>query len=242
MIRQVCIRMARHLATISVLTLLALPVAAQRTAITPLAREKAWAQWQQASADLGRWERLRALPSPVQEALFSEAQGLEPALVEAGVLAHSHAWPAGCAPVQEILDGALAHAQTPLGMEAWRDWRAVYQVTCGPAGPDLQEDVQALTQALERVRTTTLKDWTLPSHVDAWFLGALPDAVWRCMRDQVPEALRSGLDRHEGLAFVARQCAVDPEEVFGEAVRCLDCAGHPQVPQRRLRQAWAWVP
>lgn len=165
------------------------------------------------------------------------------ALSQEQVLPDDHAWPSGCSSFGLVLEQTLDRVRTPQGMSRWLDWRMVHSVVC------LSDKEQAADDAHWAARVVAplavMQEWALAPFVravplEAWVTQAirpLPLSDLACMRAEWPQALRRGLDRHEGLRYMAKACGLSPEAVFGSTVKCDGCGGHPRSVSRSLRRA-----
>lgn len=199
-------------------------------------RESAWAAWHQAQDRIWVLWRTQGLQAHMQQGVEQDLERFPAALVAAGVLpaGDDHAWTEGCADFGQALAQATHDIVSPIGVEGWAHWRAVHRVMCGPL-----DNERALIQAtFDRM----VPQWLGPSPTLSWaslVLDELEEEQWECMASQVPNALRQGLDRHEGLKWVARQCRLEPSWVFGDAQRCTLCTSHPRQPRSPVSETWA---
>lgn len=232
-------RLARVAVVLTLLTLpLLLPAPALAQGQNSLQeREAAWSVWHQSSDAIWMKWRAELLPDKVRQGVQEDMSRFPAQLVQAGVLpaGDDHAWTEGCA----AFEGALVHATheiaSPMGVEGWREWRAVHRVMCGP----IAHEHALLASAFSRMVPDLLPAPATLSWASL-VLEELPEEDWDCMASQVPAALRRGLDRHEGLKWVARQCRLEPSLVFGDAQRCNGCTSHPRQPRRPTIQTWAY--
>lgn len=199
-------------------------------------REAAWSAWHKSTDALWVKWRSEKLPGPMRLGIQMDLERFPAGLVAAGVLPEGddHAWTEGCSGFEEVLVHATHEIASPMGVEGWAEWRAVHRVMCGPIEDErglLENTFKRLSSQLPAAHSGL--SW--PSLV----LDELRAEDWDCMASQVPDALRQGLDRHEGLKWVARKCRLEPSLVFGDAQRCSECTAHPRQPRQPTIQTWA---
>jgi len=172
--------------------------------------------------------------------LAADRGQLQKELLDVGILADGHAWPAGCLGFKNVLANRLASVKTAAGLDEWADWRHVYLVSCQvDASRNQQEWSPLVARALAQLPYETLQEWPSSINVGEFssvLLRRVPDQAWTCMAAHVSDAVRQGLDRHEGLRYVARVCQVD-DSVFGEGVSCMACGAHPRLSVGRTNEA-----
>lgn len=209
------------------------------TPSTAVEREHAWLAWSLNVDEIWRRWRMDELDETTLPGFKADMDRIPRALMEAGVLPEGddHAWTVGCSAFSESLFTALDQAVSPVVLEQWVQWRGVYRVMCGP----LEDERSHLKAALSRMAPLLPPS---PSSIswEGLLLDEVPSSTWECMADHVPVAFKEGLDRHEGLKLVARECGVDPGVVFGQAQRCEGCVSHPRRPKQLLFQTWALGP
>lgn len=198
-------------------------------------KEVVLTQWSRQVREVDRWADQPDAPEGLEERLKADRQGTQDALLEQGVLADGHAWPAGCSAFRQVLNERLGALTTATGLNEWNDWRRVYVVSCQV---DATADVARWATAFEqRVEQEGLAPPSLSAgHVRQAVLEGIPAQAWTCMAAHVPEAVRQGLDRHEGLRYVARACQIS-DQVFGAGVSCMACGPHPRLSVGRTTRA-----
>lgn len=208
--------------------------------LTAVEKEAGLTQWRQAIRQVDRAAEAPSAPEALADALAQDRQGTQKQLLESGVLADEHAWPAGCSAFRQVLEERLQAIATPSGIDEWVDWRNVYLVSCqADAARDTAKWQPLLTQKLEALPPETVGRafaGVSPAQMSHVLLGSLPTSAWTCLAVAMPEAVRLGLDRHEGLRYVARSCQV-ADSVFGSAVSCLACGPHPRLSVGRTTRA-----
>lgn len=215
---------------------------------SPVGRERVWSHW-----ELNQWAvelriRQQRLPEALAPLVESEDKvSLEQALIARGVLTTPHDWPAGCSSFAEGLQQAIDRPMVPRAVEEWLDWVGVFRISCA------SEKAHGYEQALEAGLSTQL------DRLDGWWTTAFSKAVTRqdvlatflakptpevqaCLEQALPEALRQGLDRHEGLRHMANSCKVSTEALFGRAARCHECGPHPRRRMSRITEALVGLP
>lgn len=214
---------------------------------TPEGRERVWSAWERSASAIERRVRANALPAHLAPIAEETGRALEDELVARGVAPDPHGWPAGCKGFGEALAFDLERALDLRRLESWLDWLAVFRVTCPT---EATEPMEPLWDTLWAGKLDALKGWSLApflaavpeADARATFLAPLPTTQRQCMQQELPEALRMGFDRHEGLRHVAHECGLSPEAMFGGAVRCADCGPHPRRRPSRMREALVGQP
>lgn len=206
--------------------------------LSAVEKEAVLAVWRQGIRQHDRWADSAQAPEGVSEQLTRERRGTQKALLEAGVLSDGHAWPAGCSAFRQVLAQRLEALETPAGLDEWTDWRNTYLVSCQA---DAARDTAGWAPLVTARVSGLLAGDTAASGVPAWqvstaLLQGVPATAWTCMAAHMPEAVRQGLDRHEGLRYVARACQV-ADGVFGSAVACMACGPHPRLSVGRTTKA-----
>ena len=204
----------------------------------PISRERVLSAWSRNTNEVANRVLARTAPEALLESDGS-GHSTEAWLSERGVLPTAHDWPSGCTAFRE---GLVSHMNTidhPGAVEGWLQWWAVYQVTCpGAIGHDVWE--APLVAALDRMdgwATARFSEAVPRQAAVAALLRPLPEPLLSCLVDHHPDVLREGLDRHEGLVRLAKECKVSGSAVFGSATWCADCGPHPRRRPSRLREA-----
>jgi len=198
-------------------------------------KEAVVTQWARQVRDIDRLAEQPEAPEGLGDRLKADRQGTQDALLKEGVLADGHAWPAGCSAFRQVLNERLGALTTATGLSEWNDWRRVYVVSCQvDAATDIARWAPLFEQRVEQegMAPPSLPAWQVRQAV----LEGVPVQAWTCMAAHVSEAVRQGLDRHEGLRYVARACQVS-DQVFGAGVACLACGPHPRLSVGRTTRA-----
>ncbi len=207
----------------------------QSPALTVLGKERVTSAWENTIK-----ANDHQAPPPAPNDADGGSEDMPKRLTDAGVLADEHAWPAGCHAFRELLEGRWDSLKTPAQVNDWNDWRVVYVVTCQvDAVKNRDQWLPAITDVLGRLEPwTTQHLWAVvtPHQVAQSLLERVSPQALTCMAAHVPEAIRQGLDRHEGLRYVAKACMVS-DTVFGSAVSCLACGAHPRMMVGRTTRA-----
>ena len=206
--------------------------------VSAVEKEAVLAVWRQAIRQHERWADSARAPEGASEQLSRERQGTQKALLEEGVLTDGHAWPAGCRAFRQVLAQRLEAIEAPAGLDEWTDWRNTYLVSCqADAARDTAGWTPLVTARVEKMVGGSDTASRLPAwKVSTALLEGVPASAWTCMAAHMPEAVRQGLDRHEGLRYVARACQV-ADGVFGSAVSCMACGPHPRLSVGRTTRA-----
>lgn len=225
---------------------LALPSQTMGVAKSAQGREVVWSLWARNQAEVDRRQRVDRWPTAFSKQVEQEKGSIESALIEQGVLTTTHDWPAGCTSFAQTLEQSLPTVLTPRDMEHWLNWMTVFRVSCSNDTerwePVWRHGVANRLEAMGRWVTEPFEKAVARSDALDTFLNPLLPELSQCLVQAQPEALRQGLDRHEGLRFMATSCGVSSAVLFGSAAQCLECGPHPRRRLSRLSQAlvFAW--
>lgn len=213
---------------------------------TPVGREKVWSRWEMNLSAVELRVRQQAVPEEQKFLLDDERPDVEQALIARGVLTNPHDWPAGCSSFAEGLLLEMGKPQSPRSVESWLNWLAVFRVQCnaevGRYEPQWRQALGAQLDQMDGWSTAAFSQAVPRQDVLNTLLVEMQPALRVCLEQAQPEALRQGLDRHQGLRYMASQCKVSTEALFGRAARCSECGPHPRRKMSRLTEALVAVP
>ena len=213
---------------------------------TPVGREQVWSRWEMNLSAVELRVRQQAVPEAQKFLLDEERPDVEQALIARGVLTNPHDWPAGCSSFAEGLLLEMGKPQSPRSVEHWLNWLTVFRVQChaeaGRYEPQWRQALGAQLDQMDGWSTATFSKAVPRQDALNTLLVEIQPALRTCLEQAQPEALRQGLDRHQGLRYMANQCRVSTEAVFGRAARCSECGPHPRRKMSRLTEALVAVP